>query len=71
MLRFLETVPSPCNKDCTLVADQALCRGCLRSMAEIMDWPFMTARDQRSLLATLVTRRQNRAAGGTGNLSPG
>jgi predicted Fe-S protein YdhL (DUF1289 family) len=47
---------SPCIKICTL-DERGLCRGCLRTGAEIERWPAMSPAQQWQLLAILKERR--------------
>lgn len=48
---------SPCIGVCTLDATTGLCRGCLRTMAEISSWPDLEAVDQQRVLDQLFHRR--------------
>lgn len=47
---------SPCVGTCELDADTGLCRGCLRTMAEIQGWPALGEAEKRRLLAQLAHR---------------
>jgi predicted Fe-S protein YdhL (DUF1289 family) len=47
---------SPCIKVCTL-DERGVCRGCLRTGAEIERWPAMSPAQQWQLLAVLEERR--------------
>ena len=49
--------PSPCVGVCELVADTGLCRGCLRTMAEISGWSALGETGRRLLLDRLAARR--------------
>lgn len=48
---------SPCNKICQMDSATGLCRGCLRTAAEIAAWPQMDAAAKRRLLARLGERK--------------
>ena len=48
---------SPCTGVCALSADTGLCRGCLRTMDEIMGWPALEPAGKRCLLDRLARRR--------------
>lgn len=48
---------SPCTGVCELSADTGLCRGCLRTMDEIMSWPALGPAGKRRLLDQLARRR--------------
>lgn len=55
-------IASPCIGECRL-DQQELCVGCLRSMAEIMQWPEADNQQKRRVLARVERRRQQRLAG--------
>ena len=42
---------------CELSADTGLCRGCLRTMDEIMSWPALGSAGKQRLLDQLARRR--------------
>ena len=56
-----DAVPSPCISVCEL-DEQQVCRGCLRSVEEIMRWSRADDNEKRSILA-LVEQRRSEAAG--------
>jgi predicted Fe-S protein YdhL (DUF1289 family) len=49
---------SPCTGTCTLDPVTALCRGCARTMDEIMAWPAATTAQKHAILGAVVARRQ-------------
>lgn len=51
-------VRSPCSGVCTLDAGGKLCIGCLRSGAEIAEWPRAGDARRRQILAAVAQRRQ-------------
>ncbi len=51
--------PSPCTGTCTLDPLSALCRGCARTMDEIMAWPSASAARKHAILAALGPRHQS------------
>lgn len=55
-------LPSPCIKACRLDPATGLCRGCRRTIAEIVRWPDADEAEQGRILAE-IGRRQARAAG--------
>lgn len=65
-----QPVQSPCTGICTLDAAGQLCVGCLRSGAEIAEWPTAGERRRRAILKAVRARRQsappasNQTAGG-------
>ncbi|HAO25688.1 MULTISPECIES: DUF1289 domain-containing protein [unclassified Methylophaga] len=52
--------PSPCIGKCGLDA-QDVCRGCFRTMDEILRWENMSEADKQSTVVNCKTRRQMRA----------
>ncbi|HEX8447586.1 MAG TPA: DUF1289 domain-containing protein [Sphingomonas sp.] len=48
------TVPSPCTGICRIEGDT--CAGCLRTLAEIAQWPTATDAEKRAILARLAER---------------
>ena len=51
-----DAVPSPCISVCELDEHQ-ICRGCLRSVDEIMRWSRAGDEEKRSILALVEQRR--------------
>lgn len=51
---------SPCVSICTL-DEQGICRGCLRSLAEISGWLQMSAAERRNVLGAIEVRRVARS----------
>ena len=58
MFKLPKIVSSPCIQDCHLQAD-GLCRGCLRTGAEIASWPWIGNPQREALMAQLPQRRVN------------
>lgn len=58
--------PSPCVGVCELVAGTGLCRGCLRTMAEISGWPALGEAGKRLLLDRLARRAAESGRGPAG-----
>lgn len=50
---------SPCTGTCTLDPLTRLCRGCARTIEEIMAWPTATAAEKLAILAGLAERSQS------------
>ena len=48
---------SPCTKLCVMDPRSGLCRGCLRTLAEIAGWGGMSDAQQQAVLAALPERR--------------
>ncbi|MBX9885871.1 MAG: DUF1289 domain-containing protein [Novosphingobium sp.] len=51
--------PSPCTGTCVLDPLSALCRGCARTIAEIMAWPTASAAQKRAILGAVGERLQS------------
>ncbi len=54
-----EDPASPCTGTCTLDPLTRLCRGCARTIDEIMAWPAASAGQKCAILAAVGTRRQS------------
>jgi hypothetical protein len=53
-----EPIPvSPCLGICLMDPKTRMCRGCLRTIAEIQDWYRATPAEQRAMLDRLAARR--------------
>jgi hypothetical protein len=55
-----ESVASPCVSVCKVEGE--LCVGCARSVAEIVDWAYLTAEEKRGVLAALPARARRLGA---------
>lgn len=53
---------SPCTGTCTLDSLTRLCRGCARTIEEIMAWPTASAAEKRAIIADLAARGQSVSA---------
>ncbi len=53
---------SPCTGTCTLDPFTRLCRGCARTIEEIMAWPTATAAEKRAILGFVEQRAQSVSA---------
>ena len=49
-------VPSPCISLCEMAPDTGLCRGCLRTIAEIVAWGSASDTDKRAMYAQIRRR---------------
>lgn len=56
--------PSPCIAVCVLDPGTGLCRGCFRTLPEIVAWPKLAAEEKRRIVAALPARRTARASAG-------
>lgn len=50
-------LPSPCTKDCKMDPATGLCRGCLRTIQEIIRWGGADEAEQSRTLAAVAERR--------------
>lgn len=50
---------SPCTGTCTLDPFTRLCRGCARTIEEIMAWPAASAGEKQAILAAVDLRLQS------------
>lgn len=56
-------LPSPCTKECKLDPATGLCRGCLRTMQEIVRWGGADEAEQARILAAVAKRRDEQLRG--------
>jgi predicted Fe-S protein YdhL (DUF1289 family) len=49
--------PSPCDGTCRLDNVTGWCLGCKRTLGEIADWPMLSPKEKRGILAGLERRR--------------
>lgn len=49
--------PSPCDRTCRIHHATGWCLGCKRTLREIADWPMLSPREKRELLAVLSLRQ--------------
>jgi predicted Fe-S protein YdhL (DUF1289 family) len=54
---------SPCLGICLMDPKTRVCRGCLRTIAEIRDWYAASAGEKRTILKRLAVRRAAAKAG--------
>lgn len=55
----MEHPASPCTGTCTLDPLSALCRGCGRTIEEIMVWPTASAAQKHAILGVVGQRLQS------------
>ena len=48
--------PSPCNDVCIMDPESGYCRGCLRTIEEIVEWPVLDAEEKRRILEKVRQR---------------
>ncbi|MCB2059302.1 MAG: DUF1289 domain-containing protein [Novosphingobium sp.] len=48
---------SPCISVCRIDQRTGWCEGCRRTLSEIADWPMLSAREKRAILARLDERK--------------
>ncbi|GAC1414047.1 MAG: hypothetical protein NVSMB6_16120 [Burkholderiaceae bacterium] len=54
-----EPLPSPCINLCVMEPHTGLCRGCLRTIDEIIGWSSANEQDKRRIWVDIATRRQS------------
>ena len=47
---------SPCNDVCVMEPETGLCKGCLRTIDEIVAWPSLTDDEKREVLSRVEER---------------
>jgi uncharacterized protein len=52
-------VPSPCINVCEIAPDTGLCRGCLRTIGEIVEWGSASEEYKRAVWAEIRRREAN------------
>jgi uncharacterized protein len=52
-----DAASSPCIRLCVVDPETGFCRGCRRTLAEIVAWPTLSEDDKRRILAQLPLRR--------------
>ena len=53
---------SPCTKVCVMDAENRYCRGCNRTLDEIVRWSEMTDQEREQVMASLPLRSPREAA---------
>jgi len=53
----MTALQSPCTKDCKIDPANGLCRGCLRTIEEIIRWGGANEAEQKRTLAAVTERR--------------
>ncbi len=54
---------SPCVRDCGIDRRIGLCRGCGRTLDEIVSWSEKTAAERRAIMSELPNRKSARVRG--------
>ncbi len=50
-------LPSPCTGICQMNAQTGLCKGCLRTLDEIIDWGVAPESEKRQMWLAILARR--------------
>lgn len=53
-----EHVPSPCNNNCIINFDTKLCKGCFRTIDEIISWSTVSNEEKRKILELVDYRKE-------------
>ena len=57
-------LPSPCISRCVMSPETGLCEGCLRTIAEIIDWSSAGEDRKRAIWLAIGERRRQAGGGG-------
>ena len=60
---IVTAVRSPCQHICEMDAATGFCKGCYRTIDEIMDWAYLNEAARRAVIAELPARRAGAAKG--------
>lgn len=60
-MSVLSRPDTPCRGTCSHNVGDDICRGCLRTIEEVRDWPGMTREQRRAAAQELKVRRTIRA----------
>lgn len=52
---------SPCNKDCHIDPESHFCKGCFRTIDEIVRWPYISEEEREKIFLKIEARRNNRS----------
>jgi uncharacterized protein len=55
---YMRQPPSPCISVCRIEPETGWCKGCLRTLQEIADWPLLSVREKDALLFALEDRKR-------------
>ncbi len=56
----INTTPnSPCNKDCIMDQETHYCKGCYRTIEEIIRWQFLTTEEKNNILVLTEQRKKS------------
>ncbi|MEW6652849.1 MAG: DUF1289 domain-containing protein [Bacteroidota bacterium] len=53
-----EYVPSPCNNNCVMDFNTQLCKGCYRTMEEIISWSTAPVEEKKNILKLINYRKE-------------
>lgn len=53
-----EHVPSPCNNNCFMDFETKLCKGCFRTIDEIISWANISSEEKRQILVKVRHRKE-------------
>lgn len=57
--------PSPCIRLCEMDEQRGYCRGCYRTLPEIMKWRESSDKQRKAILREVAKRRSSDASAGT------
>jgi len=50
---------SPCNNECIIDPVTHFCKGCFRTMEEIIRWSFISSKEQNEILQKVENRKSS------------
>lgn len=50
-------VPSPCNNSCIMDFQTKLCKGCFRTIEEIISWSNISSEEKRQIIEKVQSRK--------------
>jgi len=53
------TPESPCNNECIIDPVTHLCKGCFRTMEEIIRWSFLSSEERNEILQKVEKRKSS------------
>ncbi|KAF0151384.1 MAG: Fe-S protein [Ignavibacteria bacterium] len=53
-----EYVHSPCNNNCIMDFETKLCKGCYRTIEEIISWSIATLEEKKNILELINYRKE-------------
>jgi uncharacterized protein len=52
-------IPSPCNSDCLIDPKTQLCKGCFRTIDEIISWIKLSNEEKQKIISQIEIRKES------------